>query len=146
MSVFEICTLVLQILNLIVLTMTLAKLWQYTTETKRIAVASVASMPIPCVVLKQMPDKSDEAIVEGQAGLIAGQTLVFKNVRTALALAVRMTIPSTQPRPYEPQGIPLSPGEEFQSTWARNVLPDTATIFVEFESLNGGKYKTETHC
>ncbi len=145
MTLYEAGTLVIQSATLIVLYRTLVKLRQYTDETKRMADLTEEQLPRPCVLVLQNPDSSDDAIVEGQGGSIAGsQTLRFKNVGTAPAIAIRYQIQTTQSQPFVAEGFPLAAGEVFVSTWARQSLSDPSRVIAEFESLSGARYQTET--
>jgi hypothetical protein len=137
--------LIVQVLTLVVLYCTLIKLREYTNETKRLAIVAVEEMSRPCVLVKQHPDSTDEAIIKGHAGSITGsQTLSFRNMGTALAINVRYKVQTMFDRFDEAEGLPLAPGEVFVSSWPRQSLVDPAKVVIEFESLGGGKYGTET--
>ena len=89
---FQVVDLTVQCLTFVVLFLTLIKLRQYTSDTKRLADVAVDAMSRPCVLVEQHADSTDGAIIEGHGGSIAGsQTLRFKNVGTAPAINVLYT-------------------------------------------------------
>lgn len=141
----EVAGLIVQFLILAVLSITLIKLWEYTNETKRLADVAVEEMSRPCVLVEQHADSTDDAIIMGHGGSITGsQSLCFRNIGTAPAINVRYKLQTMSDRFFEATGLPFAPGEVFVSSWSRQSLVDPAKVVVEFESLGGGKYGTET--
>ena len=144
-NMIEFVGLIVQILIFVVLLITFLKLRQYTNETKRLANVAVEEMSRPCVRIEQHADSRDEAIIVGQSGSITGSpTLRFKNVGTAPAINVRYKLQTMSDRFFEAEGLPLAPGEVFVSSWSHQSLVDPAEVVIEFESLGGGRYRTET--
>ena len=143
---FHVVALIVQCLTFIVLLGTLFKLCQYTRDTKRLADVAVDAMSRPCVLVEQHADSTDDAIIEGHGGSIAGsQTLRFKNVGTAPAINVRYKLQTTVSDGFfEAEGLPLAPEEVFVSNWSRQSLVDPAEVEIEFESLGGEKCRTKT--
>ncbi|HEV2383270.1 MAG TPA: hypothetical protein VG206_26180 [Terriglobia bacterium] len=145
MTSYEIDNLIIEGLTFLVLTCTLFKLWQYTSDTQRLADAAVEAMTRPYIVIEQNADSGEAGILEGQAGSIDhSKTLRFKNVGSSTALNVRYKLETMSNQFAKHEGLPLAPGEVFASSWSRQALEDPARVIIEFQSLGGARYTTES--
>ena len=147
MTYYEVGNLILLGLNLIVLVCTLLVLRNYARDTKWLAEAAVEQVPRPCVIVFQLPDKSDEAIIVGlPLSISAIPTIQFKNNGTGHAVNFRYrlgNVGSLIPKHNDtPEVQALASGEIVDSQIPRNALSDTVDFVAEYESLGGAKYRS----
>lgn len=147
MSSCETASVVIAGLNLVVLSCTFWILRGYARDTAILAKCSVEQLPRPCVAVLQAPDLADRAVLEATAVSIDGmRTLHFNNVGTARAVNVRFWVGTgllVGDREFT-SGPMLNAGETFDSGYPRNAMAEHALVVVEYESIGGTRYSSET--
>jgi len=146
-SVFELASLILQGATLGVLYFTLRAVLAYTRETRALAEAAVEQIPRPIISLRQLPDATDDAVLEHMALSIRGfATIQFRNVGTGHAVNFRYQIRNMGalgPEFFDaPEGPALGPGEVFETNYPRAALSDPSSFIAEYESLGGARYRS----
>ena len=141
MTTYEVTALVLAFITLLVLVI-------YAWHTKTLAQAAVEQLPRPCVVVKLLADASLEAGMENTTCSVQEWNLSFVNVGAGPAVNVHYSVrdadKASDEAPGQQQLPPMAPGESFESLRPRNGLPESAVVTIEFESVAGSTYRTET--
>ena len=152
MTIYELLTLVVGFLTLLVLYWTLKYLKKYVEDTKRIANAANEQLPRPCIVLKQLADPSDMAIIKGTTSSLAphgdfSEPLVFVNVGTGPAVKCRFKVEDFEEKEEREESynnLPeIGPSGSFASNYILNALPGSSVIIIKYESVAGTRYRTE---
>lgn len=148
MTTYELLDLVMAGLALAVGGLTLCVLWRhfvvlraYAADTAMLATAAVEQMSRPCVVLKQSPDSTADAVFEGTTQSLDGQhSLGFVNVGTAPAVNVRYVVEG-----MEAVRLPeMAPGDVVDSKHPINALSEgTVTVTIDYESIPGSRFRNE---
>ena len=150
MTKYEILNLVVGLLTLGVLSYTLRVLILYAKDTNRIANAANEQLPRPCIVLKQLEDPSEMAIIKGTTTSLApggdfSEPLVFVNIGTGPAVNCNFKVNEfgKKKRKGSNYNLPeISPSDSFASTHILNSLYEDSMIIVEYESVAGTRYCT----
>ncbi len=137
--------LVVGFLTLGVLSWTLWILQKYASDTKTLALTAVEQLPRPCVVVRRSPDHSSMAILNNTTVSLDDQErLIFKNVGIGTAVNVRLHIAGGEDGERSFQLPEMGPAESFASGISRSSLPNPAVVVIEFESIGGSRYRTES--
>ena len=150
MPIYELLTLVVGFLTLVVLYCTLEYLKKYVEDTRRIANAANEQLPRPCIVLKQLEDPSGMAIIKGTTTSLApggdfSEPLVFVNIGTGPAVNCSFKVNEfgKKKRKGSNYNLPeISPSDSFASNHILNSLYEDSMIIVEYESVAGTRYCT----
>jgi len=134
-------------LTLFVLFWTLRAVREYTRQTQIVTRTAVEQLPRPCVTILQRADTSDLAILNETVGSVGSvNTVWFVNVGTGPAVNVRFSAQPVNPAEQSTwyQAPALGPGERFDTGYPRNSLENEAVVLVEYESVGGAKYRSES--
>ena len=145
MTMYNFLDLVVGFLTLGVLSWTLWILQKYASDTKTLALTAVEQLPRPCVVVQRSADQSNLAILyDTTVSLKDQESLHFKNVGVGTAVNVRLHIAGGEDGELSFQLPEMGPAESFASGISRNSLPEPAVVVIEFESIAGSRYRTES--
>ncbi len=148
MTWYESSSLVISALNLCVLGWTLRTLRGYARDTTTLARCAVEQMPRPCVGVLQVRDVSDRSVLESASVSIDGlSTICLQNIGTAHAINVRFWVGApghgAKGRDFT-SGPTIECGDRFDTGHPRNALGDPAVVVIEYESVTGKTYRSET--
>ena len=145
MTMYECLDLVVGFLTLGVLSWTLWIVKGYASDTKTLAWTAVEQLPRPCVVVGRSADQSMLAILnDTTVSLDDQERLIFKNVGVGTAVNVRLHIAGGEKGELSFQLPEMGPAESFASGISRSSLPEPAVVVIEFESIAGTRYRTES--
>ena len=149
MTTHEFFNLVVGVLTFLVLFWTLWVLRGYARDTKTLAWTAVEQLPRPCVVVRRSADPSDLAVLSDTTVSLAAQTkLSFANVGTGVAVNVRYRVvggtTGDAPEGTSCQLPEIGSTESFETAHPLNALPAVAVVLIEFESVAGSRYRTES--
>lgn len=149
MTTYECLSLAVGVLTFLVLFWTLCVLRGYARDTKTLAWTAVEQLPRPCVVVKRSADHSELAALNDTTVSLADQTkLSFANVGTGVAVNVQYRVArgdaGSAAEEAACQLAEIGPAESFETAHPLNALPDTAVVVIEFESVAGSRYRTES--
>ena len=94
MNPYEILNLAIGSLTLCVLYRHFKVLRAYAGDTKKLARVAVEDLPRPCIVVQQLPDPSDMAVLEGHTASLPDK-LSFVNIGPAPAVNCRYSVRAT---------------------------------------------------
>ena len=143
MNPYEILNLAVGGLTLYVLYRHFNVLRAYAGDTKTLARVAVEDLPRPCIVVQQMPDPSDMAVLEGHTASLADK-LSFVNIGPAPAVNCRYSVRATGDSQVAWYQLPeLGPAGVLDSRHSLNALPQHCVVIIEYESVAGSRYRTE---
>ena len=143
MNAYEILNLAVGGLTLYVLHRHFNVLRAYAGDTKTLACIAVEDLPRPCMVVKQLPDPSDMAVLEGHTASLVDK-LSFANIGPAPAVNCRYSVRATGDTQVAWYQLPeLGPAGVFDSLHSLNALPPHCVVILEYESVAGSRYRTE---
>ncbi len=143
MNAYEILNLAMGILTLVVLYRHFNVLRAYADDTATLAYTAVEQLPRPCVVLNQLPDPSEMAVLEGATASL-GDKLTFANIGPAPAVNCRYSVRATGDTQVAWYELPeLAPAGAFEPAHSTNALSPGCVVIIEYESIAGSRYRTE---
>ena len=114
----------------------------YAGDTKTLASVAMENSAQPCIVVQQLLDPSDMAVLEGHTASLADK-LSFANIGPAPAVNCRYCVRSTGDTQAAWYQLPeISPAGVFRSTHSLNALPPHCVVILEYESVAGSGYRT----
>ena len=145
MILYETLNFVVDSLTLGVLFWHLRVLQEYAGDTKTLARTAMEQLPRPYLVVKQVPDTGDLAVLGDTTVSLGDQhSLCFENLGTARAVNARYFVRATgDPEQAAVQLADISPGETFDSRHPVNLLPGEVVVIIQYESIAGSRYRTE---
>ncbi|MCX6543883.1 MAG: hypothetical protein NTV05_05660 [Acidobacteria bacterium] len=147
MNTYELWSVLIAGLTLFALLGSLWVLIGYAKDTATLAKCAVDQTPRPCVSVLQLPDQSTMALFESVSTSIDGlNTVVLVNIGTTRAINVRFWIgpvASTEDRDFT-TGAPIECGGRFDTGHPVKALQDPALVVVEYESVGGTGFRSET--
>ena len=143
MNAYEVVNLAISALTLYVLHRHFNVLRAYAGDTKTLARIAVEQLPRPCLVVKQLPDPSDMAVLEGRTVSLPDK-LRFANIGPAPGVNCRYRVRATGDIQLAWYQLPeLGPAEVFESVHSLNAVSPDCVVIIEYESVAGSRYRTE---